>query len=193
VALTETGPGGANTRTRTAYITVDDPPPVAEFVADVTSGPAPLAVSFTNQSTGAVTTHAWTFGDGGTSTQDSPSHMYTLPGTYTVSLTETGPGGADTRTRTAYILVLDPPPVADFSATPLRGRSPLPVAFTDLSTGGVTGWSWNFGDGATSTAQNPSHLYHVGGLYTVTLTVTGPNGTDQEIKTGYVRVRGPRR
>jgi PKD repeat protein len=193
VALTETGPGGADTRTRTAYVVVDEAAPVADFVADVTTGPAPLFVSFTNQSSGTVTTHAWTFGDGGTSSASSPSHTYSTPGTYTVTLTETGPGGTDTKTRTDYVVVLDPLPVAAFSATPLRGRSPLPIAFNDLSSGGVTSWSWDFGDGATSTLQNPTHTYLQGGLFTVTLTVTGPTGTDQEIKTNYVRIRGPRR
>src|SRR5262249_36051672 len=50
-------------------------------------------------------------------------------------------------------------PTADFSGTPVAGTAPLAVAFRDLSTGGPTSWSWSFGDGATSTLQNPSHSY----------------------------------
>ncbi|NOT30884.1 MAG: PKD domain-containing protein [Planctomycetes bacterium] len=193
VALTETGPGGANTRTRTNYITVNEAPPVAEFVGSPLSGVAPLSVSFTNQSTGSVTTHAWTFGDGGTSSAASPSRSYTLPGTYTVALTETGPGGADTRTRIDYVVVGAPAPVAQFFGTPRRGRLlPLTVSFFDLSSGPVTSWSWDFGDGAASTDPSPTHVYLASGQYTVTLTVSGPGGADQEVKTRYVRARGPR-
>jgi len=66
--------------------------------------------------------------------------------------------------------------VAEFSASPVRGRSPLPVVFQDLSSGAVTSWLWDFGDGTTSTERNPTHLYRFGGLYTVRLTVTGRCG-----------------
>jgi len=193
VALTETGPGGSNTRTRVGYVVVNEPPPVAEFVGTPTSGLRPLTVAFTNLSTGAITGHAWSFGDGTTSTLASPSHTYTTAGTYTVALTETGPGGSSTRTRIGYIVVGEPPPVAEFSASPVRGRSPLPVVFQDLSSGAVTSWLWDFGDGTTSTERNPTHLYRFGGLYTVRLTVTGPGGSDQRVKPSLVAVRGPRR
>ena len=71
-----------------------------------------------------------------------------------------------------------PPPVAAFNAKPLNIQAPLPVDFTNLSTGSITSWSWNFGDGATSTVQNPSHTYDVPGTYSVSLTVTGPGGSD---------------
>jgi len=193
VALTETGPGGSDTRTRTDYVVVDELPPVAGFVGSPTSGLTPLTVGFTDQSTGVITSHTWDFGDGGTSSAASPSHTYTTAGTYTVSLTVTGPGGSDSMTRTDYVSLTDPLILADFSATPVRGRTPLVVTFTDLSSGDVTNWSWDFGDGTTSSAQNPSHVYREGGLYTVTLTVMGPEGADQEIKTNYLRVKGPRR
>lgn len=64
------------------------------------------------------------------------------------------------------------PVVADFSGTPLFGTAPLTVAFTDLSTGTPTSWAWSFGDGGTSTAQNPTHIYTAPGVYTVTLTAS---------------------
>ena len=193
VSLTEFGSGTSDTLTRVAYIVVNEPAPVAEFVGTPTSGALPLLVSFTDQSTGAITSHAWSFGDGGSSTLASPTHTYTLAGTYTVSLTETGPGGANTRTRTAYIVVSNAPPVAEFTATPRRGRSLLPVVFQDQSTGVVTSWSWDFGDGTSSNARNPTHAYRAGGIFTVKLIVSGPGGSATEIKTGYVVVRGPRR
>ncbi len=193
MALTETGPGGANTRTRLDYVVVSEAPPVAEFVGSPLTGPAPLQVDFTNQSTGAVTTHAWTFGDGGTSSAASPSHTYALPGVYTVELSETGPGGSDTRTRLDYVVVSEPPPVAQFFATPRHSRRvPLVVDFFDLSSGAVTSWSWDFGDGSVSSDPSPTHTYLANGLYTVTLTAAGPGGSDQEIKTRYIRVSAPR-
>jgi PKD repeat protein len=83
------------------------------------------------------------------------------------------------------------PPVADFSATPTTGETPLTVAFTDQSAGSVTSWSWNFGDGGGSTAQNPTHTYTAEGIYTVSLTVTGPVGQDTESKTNFITVSTP--
>ena len=80
------------------------------------------------------------------------------------------------------------PPQADFSATPTQGQAPLTVNFTDLSVGNITSWSWNFGDSGTSTQQNPTHVYTLPGVYTVTLTVSGPCGVDTETKTEYIFV-----
>jgi PKD repeat protein len=166
---------------------------VAEFTGSPTSGVAPLTVDFTNQSSGAITSHAWDFGDGGSSTLASPSHVYTTPGTYTVVLTETGPGGSDARTRVDFVTVAEPEITADFAATPLRGGRPLLVEFFDLTEGDPTAWSWDFGDGTTANTQNPTHVYRYAGLYTVTLTASKPGASDQETKTHLVRVRGPLR
>lgn len=80
------------------------PPPVANFTGTPLSGTVPLAVPFTNTTTGNATSWAWTFGDGGTSTAQHPSRTYTAAGTYTVVLTATGPGGSHTLTRAAYIV-----------------------------------------------------------------------------------------
>lgn len=83
--------------------------------------------------------------------------------------------------------------VAEFTAAPLSGTSPLTVSFTDLSaaTHGLTGWSWDFGDTNTSTVTNPVHIYNDAGTFTVSLTVTGPDGSDAETKTDYVTVSLP--
>jgi PKD repeat protein len=77
----------------------------ADFSASPTSGPPPLTVQFTDQSTGDVTSRLWNFGDGATSIESNPSHTYHAPGMYTVKLTVTGPGGPDTKNRTDYISV----------------------------------------------------------------------------------------
>jgi len=82
-------------------------------------------------------------------------------------------------------------PVAAFTGTPTTGDYPLAVAFTDQSTGSPTSWSWTFGDGGTSAAQNPSHTYTAAGSYTVILTATNAAGSDSETKTGYITVTEP--
>jgi|GEM_PF-1272708 uncharacterized protein (TIGR02145 family) len=79
-------------------------------------------------------------------------------------------------------------PVAAFTADVTSGTAPLTVQFTDQSTNGPTAWNWAFGDGATSTDQNPSHTYSVAGTYTVTLTATNAGGSDAETKAGYIVV-----
>jgi PKD repeat protein len=67
----------------------------------------------------------------------------------------------------------------------------LEIDFTDNSSGDISGWSWDFGDGNSSTEQNPSHTYSEAGTYTVSLTVTGDGGTDTETKTDYITVTIP--
>jgi PKD repeat protein len=82
--------------------------------------------------------------------------------------------GSDTVTKTSYITVGDTPPVlqAEFTASTQEGRTPREVSFRDRSSGNIDSWSWDFGDGQTSTEQNPTHTYLTPGLFTVTLTIT---------------------
>jgi PKD repeat protein len=165
-------------------------PPVASFTASVTSGFAPLEVEFADQSTGTINSWSWSFGDGSTSNERDPVHTYAQPGNYTVSLTVTGPGGSDTETLTNLIQVQEAPsaPVASFTASPTSGTAPLQVQFTDQSTGSISSWSWNFGDGSTSSERDPIHTYAQAGDYTVSLTVTGPGGSDLETLTNLIHV-----
>ncbi|TAJ45304.1 hypothetical protein CUJ86_00725 [Methanofollis fontis] len=156
--------------------------PVADFNMTPTTGFAPLAVTFADESTGNINTWAWEFGDGTTSTvQNPPTHTYAAPGTYLVNLTVTGFGGSDTTQQT--LVVTSPVPAAVFTATPTTGTAPLTVTFTDLSTGNITAWAWDFGDGATSIEQNPTHVYVNAGTYVANLTVTGPLGNDSAVAT----------
>lgn len=83
--------------------------------------------------------------------------------------------------------VVVPAPVAAFNSAPNSGTAPLNVAFSDISTGAITSWLWDFGDGSTSTLQNPSHAY-AAGTYTVSLTVNGPGGSDVELKPALIAV-----
>jgi len=80
---------------------------------------------------------------------------------------------------------------ADLTASVTQGSVPLLVNFTDLSTGSVNAWYWTFGDGVTSTTQNPVHTYTSAGTYTVSLTVNGPSSSDTMTKTGYITVTAP--
>ena len=185
--LTVSGLGGTDTMTRTSYITVYEPV-VAGFVGAPTVGISPLTVVFTNTSTGDYTSNSWAFGDGGTSTTNSPTYPYTTAGVYSVTLTVSGLGGTDALTRTNYITVTPAPVSAHFTATPTSGDRPLTVGFTNTSTGDYTSSSWTFGDGGTSTANSPTYPYTTAGVYTVTLTVSGPGGTDSLTGTNYITV-----
>jgi PKD repeat protein len=177
---------------KNAYIVVTEPPapPETGFTADVTSGEVPLTVSFTDLSSGDPTTWSWAFGDGATSTEQNPTHEYTSPGTYTVTLAAGNEFGSTNQTREGYISVAEAAPAleAGFSADVTGGEAPLTVSFIDRSAGDPTSWSWAFGDGATSTEQNPTHEYTSPGTYTVVLTVGDGSATSVETRTGYITV-----
>ncbi len=166
----------------------DHATPTAAFSGSPLSGTVPLTVTFSDQSTDDIVSWSWSFGDGITSTIQHPTHSYTHTGVFTVALTVDGPEGTDTLTRTNYITVGYPAPVTAFAATPLTGTAPLTVTFNDQSTGPIVSWSWDFGDGATSGARHPVHVYENTGTYAITLTVSGPGGSDTETKAGYVTV-----
>lgn len=153
--------------TTCASITVCSGSPQSTYSA----APSGLSVAFTNATTNAVTYH-WDFGDGGTSTQASPSHTYTSNGTYTVCLISTSScGDSDTLCNSVTVCVA---PAAAFTAAP---PSTGLVAFTDQSNS-ATSWQWTFGDGGISTQQHPSHQYASDGNYTVCLIVSSGCASD---------------
>ena len=341
VTLTVCSTNCCDTITRVDYIEVNDVP-LADFSSSPINGDVPLTVNFTNLSTCNPTEWNWAFGDGGTSSDQNPSHIYNDSGLFTVTLTATNDCGSDVVTITDYISVTesqyakayalsdmpvngivtgtyedtelsddsyeviteiqytghprktysylehkwdfnvaatggvtfkveayrpnssdgddftfaystndityypfltvasateqtqsaslpndlngtvyirvtdtdrnwgnissDPiyvdhmyieydttpaAPVAAFTGSPTSGFAPLTVNFTDQSTGNPTSWSWDFGDGVTSSDQNPTHTYGLLGMYTVFLTATNDYGWDEETKTGYITVAEP--
>jgi PKD repeat protein len=151
-----------------------------------------MTVNFTDTSTdsgGAITSYAWTFGDGGTSTAASPSHTYAAAGTYSVTETVTDSASGKTSAKTVSVTVSPSggTPVANFTFT----TSGLTANFTDTSTdtgGSIGTHSWNFGDGSTSTATSPSHTYAASGTYSVSETVTDSVSGTSNTKTASVTV-----
>jgi PKD repeat protein len=164
--------------------------PVAQFSATPLSGPPPLTVTFTDLSINYPTSWSWDFGDGATSTAQNPTHAYSEPGTYDVSLTVSNEADSNTHTRSNYINVYGMH--ADFMATPVKGTLPLTVTFTDLSVGigipGPTSWAWDFDDGGSSTEQHPVHTYIETGTFTVTLTVSNTVSSDTMVDVNCVTV-----
>lgn len=112
-------------------------------------------------------------------------------GTHTGVVTVTGLESLDSPQMIEIELVVHEPVQADFSAAPIAGSSPVAVKFTNLSSGSYTSSEWDFGDGESSNAANPTHIYEAPGVYTVTLTVNGPGGTDVITKMEYVTVTPP--
>ena len=163
-------------------------PPVASFSANPLSGSAPLTVIFASTSTN-TTTHDWDFNGDGVldASGTSVSYTYNDAGSYTVTLTATGPNGVDTLTRTNYVTVSPSPPIALFSANTTTGKKDLRVEFTNESIR-YSSSSWNFGDGNSSSDTNPIHTYTTSGTFDVSLSVTGDAGTDTFTSAGLVIV-----
>jgi PKD repeat protein len=162
--------GGAVTGYGAASIAVSAPPTVG-FTASPTNGVIPLTVSFTSaaiDSTGnAITNWKWSFGDGSRSTAQNPSHTYTTAGTLQPSFVGTNDLGFAVYGSGPAITVALPP--VPYTANPTNGLVPLTVQFTspgvDTTGDAITNWNWHFGDGSTSTAQNPSHVYTSTGIF----------------------------
>lgn len=155
--------------TATKQITVS--PRVKAAVANpLYEGCVPLKITFESEVTNADSVR-WSFGDGGTSAESTPTHIYTTPGTYHVKFT-----GINLATCNQYdtagstVKVYPPPVTASFSASPVKMLYGTPVHFTNYTTG-ADNYVWNFGDEQTSTAREPTHTYEHSGIFTVCLTV----------------------
>ena len=133
---------------------------------------APHTVNFADNS-GAVA-WLWDFGDGTTSTVSNPTHTYTSAGTFVVSLSTSGANGGCARVIQNFeTFIIDAgTPKYSYTVSPCP---PYEVYFTDSSQNAVA-WLWSFGDGTTSTLQNPSHIYGNPGSFNINLTITTPGG-----------------
>jgi gliding motility-associated-like protein len=184
-----------DTFSRPNYVQVGTPAP--NFSGSPVSGCVPLNVVFTDASIPAygtsLSSYAWSFGDGSSSTVTTPitSHTYTAAGTYTLwEIVSDNIGCVDSIERPAYITAYDP--VASFTAPNTHPCLNVPATFTNTSTGGTLTSLWDFGDGGSSTTMSPVHAYTAVGSYTVKLTVTDSHGcTDVAIYTAYINVSQP--
>jgi PKD repeat protein len=151
--------------------------PVANFTANITEGYAPLTVQFTDTSTNSPTQWNWNFGDGTTSTEQNPVHVFSGEETYNVTLVAiNNDGSSNPKSMNIKVNHVPTSPVASFSANTSEGSSPLAVQFTDTSTNSPTQWNWDFGDGTTSTKQHPVHVFNGEGTYSVTLVAINGDG-----------------
>ncbi|HEX6084510.1 MAG TPA: PKD domain-containing protein [Thermoanaerobaculia bacterium] len=182
VTLTVTGPGGTSFVTKN--VTVSGPI-AAHFSFSPESPTVNDTIQFTDLSGGAPSGWSWSFGDGTTSTQQNPAKKYGGQGTYTVSLTVNRNGTTATTSRELNVSGATPgtiPVVALFDASALTAVPGQTVSFNDRSTGSPTQWTWSFGDGASSNAQNPAHAWAAPGNYVVTLTAAKPGSSSQATK-----------
>jgi len=187
--------------------------PIAAFCAFPTTGTAPVAVTFTDQSTGSPKSWKWSFGDRTTSTERNPIHTYSKEGKYAVTLKTSKTYMSSSVTKLSYIIISNRSdstvassnrsdssaassnrsdiPVASFYVSPTSGKVPLKVKFLDQSYGTPTSWKWDFGDGGYLTSEisgSPTHIYSSAGKYTVTLKVNNDNGSSTQTMTKYITV-----
>lgn len=171
-------------------------PPVVVVAATPQSGPAPLTVAFSSVGTydpeGNALSYIWTFGDGTSSTTANPGKTYSAAGTYAVQLTASdGVNSTDSAILTITVgttVIIDEPPVAVASASPTLGVAPLVVTFSSAGSfdpeGANLSYSWDFGDGTSSTSANPVHTYQSAGTYGARLSVSdGQKSTQSGIMT----------
>ena len=180
VTLTVTDDDGA-TDTIHIDVPVGNVPPLVSFGVSPEEPSTADSIVFTDTSTdpdGTIVNYTWTFGDGTTSHEASPSHSYADNGTYEVTLTARD-NDNDTAMASINITVTNAAPGADFTYTPASPTDVDVVDFADTSVdtdGAVVAWQWEFGDGETSTKQNPRHIFPDDGTYQVNLTVTDDDG-----------------
>ncbi len=189
------------TGSKTKTFSVEPPPvvPLAQFTWAPQAPATAEEVTFTDTSTTqagtTITDRSWDLDGDGTEDSDAenPTHTYTAPGTYEVSLTVTN-SDAQTDTVTHEVEVPAAKPTANFDYSPATPDVRDVITFEDKSTAAgtatITGWAWNLGDDTTSTAQNPTHTYTAMGTFVVSLTVTDSNGETSNAHTEQITV-GP--
>lgn len=196
ITLTVSNEAGVDTEFKQSYITVTEPSlaPVANFTSNITSGTAPLQVSFSDISSNSPTSRLWTFaGANQSSSLDAnPVVTYETPGVYPVTLAVTNSIGEDEKTIAAYITVNDPitEPVVSFTASIYEGDAPMVVTFFDQSSNEPNSWEWEFPGAvpASSNEKNPSITYNNPGIFPVSLTVTNAAGSASKTQEGFITV-----
>jgi len=195
VTLTVEDNDGATGTDSTIVTVADNIAPVASGTATPNSGKVPLFVSFSaagsTDADGDVVAWSWDFDDGSTpATTENVIHQFTTVGTFDVVLTVTDNDGTTDTTHIPVVVNANQPPVGVVNATPDSGKAPLGVTFSSVGSndpdGTIVGYAWDFGDGGSDTAANPSHLYAVQGNYTASLTLTDDDGATTTVTTQVV-------
>lgn len=172
------------------YSTIDKKPGVS-LSSDINNKcQPPVIVNFTSNITGAAPfRYLWNFGDGDTSGQASPTHTFTSQGNFAISLAIIDANGCRDSLKIPNLVNIRPP-VADFVAGPLALCAGNSVNFNNLSTplDGTGTFEWDFGNGSTSTIQNPQTVYDKAGLYTVTLKYNWDGCSATKTRTAYIQV-----
>ena len=160
-----------------------------------TSGDPSLAVQFSGSADGGCPpyTYSWDFGDGGSSSDQNPRYSFKTAGTYTARMTVTDSKGNSCQENVYSIMVGCPPLTCAASANPTSGTAPLTVQFSATIDGGCPPYvySWDIGEGGSSSEQNPSHYIATVGDYTAVLTVTDSEGNRCQNSVSYEAVLIP--
>lgn len=156
------------------------PVPAVDFVADDPSGCQPHGVIFTDLTSPVPASWAWDFGDpdsgNNSSTEENPNHSYSNAGSYSVSLSVTSANGCSAEISYPNMIEIFPPPVAEFEVDTHSTNILNPTFnFTDLSSGSIAQWNWDFGDGSISDDQHPTHTYLDTGAFFIQLNVISAN------------------
>jgi gliding motility-associated-like protein len=183
--------GCTDTIKKPAYIKITKP--VITFSSLPVNGCVPYGVNFVANITtpDPVTSYLWDFGNGTTSSAATPSYTYTIQGTYLVKLTITTVDGCTETDSMPAAVTVGTKPIVAFSAQPTVVCAFKPVFFTNQSTGGGDQWLWQFGDGSTSTGENPMHEYSDTGIFNVTLYVTNSGCKDSLKIDSMIRIKPP--
>ncbi len=177
VALAVVGPHGQDAASKIVQVA---PKPQVDFSFFPNPPKYGQEMKFTNESVGEYGQWQWDFGDGGHSQEASPIHVFAKAGTYTVRLAGTAMDGIPRQMqKTIEVGSDDLPPVAKFTLPTNTIMVGLPVVVNEESRGTITAWHWEFGDGQVADRRQPTPVYTTAGTYAITLTVTGPLGTDQ--------------
>lgn len=150
--------------------------PTAAFSYECTERSCAFDGAPSSDSDGTIVAYAWDFGDGATSDQAKPSHTYATNGTYNVKLTVTDDRGKTSSVTKAVAARQNSAPVADFSAECQALTCSVDASSSTDPDGDALSYAWEFGDGGSGTGRTASHTYASAGDYTITLTVTDPDG-----------------
>lgn len=170
------------------------PPKISGLTGLPASGCLPLTINPTAklQIAGTVQSYLWNFGDGTTSTDAQPTHVYTQPGIYNVKLTIVTSEGCTDSLTVSKAVSAGNKPATQFVADPLDACAEVNINFADLTSNvEIHEWFWKFGDGGTSILKDPKHQYKDTGRFNVTLITSSFGCYDTLVKEKYLRIRPP--